>query len=566
MTSNENERIQRFYVGEIPLVLSVARQLGFQRLFGSAVRTHGNQNLDTSTLLLMLVCNIVCGRNPLYELEGWVGKMDARMFGQDHAAWDVGLGDDVFGRALDKLYEADRASLMTAIVLETVRAVNLDLSRIHNDSTTVKAFGAYPGRTHGGFFLARGHSKDHRPDLKQLVFSLSISADGAVPVHFKTYPGNRTDDTTHIETWNTLCSIVGHPKFLYVADCKVCTQKQLSAITGSGGRVVTIMPETWGECAKFKKQLRTGVKPKRKREIWRRLVPGTEEQFEVFSLYSGKQCAGKGQYPVYWIHSSEKQKRDRLKREHTLQCTERELALLVGKINTRNLKTERQIQTRVDRILEDRGVDEFYHIQIGTTTELHRSQKGKGRPGPKTEYVTTRKQVYTLAWARNTRALTMARRTDGIFPLLCTDSSVKPKDVLCAYKYQPNIEKKFTQFKHVHNAAPLLCKKLERVEALMLLYFVALIVQSVIERQVRLHMKTNRIESVPLYPEGRIACHPTTARVFDRFDGVSVYHRKQGRKIIRQYRDKLTSLQKQLLGMLDMTHREYWPPRAELDK
>lgn len=566
MTTTQNDRIQRFYVGEIPLVLSVARQLGIPRLFGSAVRTHGNQNLDTSTLLVMLVCNIVCGRNPLYELDEWVGKMDARMFGQDHAAWDVGLGDDVFGRALDKLYEADRASLMTAIVIETVRVVNLDLSRIHNDSTTVKAFGAYPGRTRDGFFLARGHSKDHRPDLKQLVFSLSISADGAVPVHFKTYPGNRTDDTTHIETWNTLCSIVGNPKFLYVADCKVCTKKQLSAIVRSGGRVVTIMPETWGECSKFKQQLRTGLRPKRKREIWRRLVPGTEDQFEVFSLYTGKRCAGKAKYSVYWVHSSEKQKRDRLKREERLQRTEKELGLLVGKLNTRNLKTKGQIQTRVEAILQGRGVDDLYHIEIRTSTELHRSQKGKGRPGPKTEYVTTRKQVYTLAWARNKHALTMARRTDGIFPLLCTDPSVDAKNALCAYKYQPNIEKKFTQFKDVHNAAPLLCKKLERIEALMFLYFVSLIVQAVIERQVRLHMKTNRIESVPLYPEGRIAYHPTTARVFDRFDGVSVYHRKQGKKLLRQYRDRLTPLQKQLLVMLDITHRQYWPSGSELDK
>jgi transposase len=32
--------------------------------------------------------------------------------------------------------------------------------------------------------LARGHSKDHRPDLKQLLFFLSVSVtgDAAVPV------------------------------------------------------------------------------------------------------------------------------------------------------------------------------------------------------------------------------------------------------------------------------------------------------------------------------------------------------------------------------------------------
>ena len=46
--------------------------------------------------------------------------------------------------------------------------------------------------------IAFGHNKDHRPDLKQLVYSLAVTADGAVPVHYKTYDGNTSDDKTHI--------------------------------------------------------------------------------------------------------------------------------------------------------------------------------------------------------------------------------------------------------------------------------------------------------------------------------------------------------------------------------
>jgi transposase len=107
--------------------------------------------------------------------------------------------DDRFARALDRLYQTDRASLMTELVVNFCRAFELDLSRIHNDSTTVKACGAYPSKTASGFELKQGHSKDHRPDLKQLLFSLSVSADGAVPVHHKAYPGNRTDDKTALK-------------------------------------------------------------------------------------------------------------------------------------------------------------------------------------------------------------------------------------------------------------------------------------------------------------------------------------------------------------------------------
>jgi hypothetical protein len=51
------------------------------------------------------------------------------------------FNDDRFARALDKLYLTDRASLMTKIVVHMIRVVDLSLARVHNDSTTLKAYG-----------------------------------------------------------------------------------------------------------------------------------------------------------------------------------------------------------------------------------------------------------------------------------------------------------------------------------------------------------------------------------------------------------------------------------------
>jgi transposase len=98
----------------------------------------------------------------------------------------------------------------------------------------------YLGRTRTGAELKKEHSRNHRPDLKQLVFSLSVCADGGVPVHHKVYPGNRTDDTPHIETWKTIRKITSQPDFLYVADSKLCTDEQLSYIVTQGGRAITL--------------------------------------------------------------------------------------------------------------------------------------------------------------------------------------------------------------------------------------------------------------------------------------------------------------------------------------
>ena len=108
----------------------------------------------------------------------------------------------------------DLRSLMTRFVVNMVREFDVELDRLHNDSTTITFSGEYregPPRKDGKrrLRITFGHNKDHRPDLKQLVWSLTVSADGAVPVHYNVYDGNTTDDRTHIETWEVLVEIVG---------------------------------------------------------------------------------------------------------------------------------------------------------------------------------------------------------------------------------------------------------------------------------------------------------------------------------------------------------------------
>lgn len=103
------------------------------------------------------------------------------------------------------------------------------LSELHDDSTSIALYGAYRGATgtpRAGTVPprpARGHSKDHRPDLLPLVWLLTISADGAVPITYRMMPGNTEDSTTHIATWDRCSKIAGTPSFLYIADSKFCT-------------------------------------------------------------------------------------------------------------------------------------------------------------------------------------------------------------------------------------------------------------------------------------------------------------------------------------------------------
>ncbi len=554
--NNKNKEIlTRHKVAGLPLIYDIIERMNLRQMLHETIGVHGNETFHAVDTLILLIINLTLGKQPLYELGQWVQSLDPRCLGYETLPKGT-LNDDRFGRALDKLYKADRATLMTQLVIEVVRTFDLKLDRIHNDSTTLKACGMYPGKTGTGFELRKGHSKDRRPDLKQLVYSLSICSDGAVPVHQKTYPGNRTDDTTHIETWNTLCRIQPDPGFLYVADSKLCTDEQLHHIESHDGRAITMMPDTWSEVECFRDSLRKGRKAKK--EIWRRYKPGSDTEKEYFSVFIGTHLTEKRGYPIHWIYSSEKRKRDRQAREKRLHKSEEALMELNGKLNMRKLKTKEAIQEAADAIVAHYRVEPYYHVDVGTVYEETRKQKGKGRPGKNTKYKRIIKEVYALRWTRNTTRLREEARTDGVFPLLCTDENLTAKEVLQAYKYQPRLEKRFQQFKHIHHGAPLLFKKLERIEATMFAFFIALMIQALIERQVRHQMADRNIPAVALYPEDRDASHPTTAKIMGIFEDVSTYTLRSSSEEVTEYRDDLREVQQMILDFLGIPETVYW--------
>ncbi len=561
MSMAHKRALKRRQVGGLPLIHAIAERMNLKAILSDYITPHDNELIPAVDTLILLIYNLTLGKYPLYELTQWVGSHDWRCMGYEQI--EPGhFNDDRFGRALDKLYWVDRASLMTTLVVTVIKAFDLDLSRLHNDSTSVKAFGKIPGKTRTEFELKKGHSKDHRPDLKQLVFSLSLSADGGVPVHHKAYAGNRTDDTTHIETWSCLRALQRTPSFLYVGDAKLCTDHQLSYIVAQGGRVITMIPETWGEVNAFKTALRRAKPPKR--VIWRRRKPGgTQGAQEYFSTFQGSYSTAQRGYRIHWIYSSEKRQRDRLHRDQRLAKAEQELTHLNTRINQRKLKTEEAIEAAAQSLLARYHVASFFHLEVGRREERHRVQVGRGRPGKDTKYQIRIDVRYTLSWNRKIQVLKDESNTDGIFPLLSTDEQLSSKEVLQAYKYQPTLEKRFTQFKSIHHAAPLLFKKIERVEANMLAFFIALMIQALLEREVRQKMKERNIKALKIYPEEREARRPTTCRVLNVFDTISTYQITENSRVVEEYKDDLNDTQKIILEFLNITQSQYWLCNSE---
>src|SRR5665213_353500 len=125
-----------------------------------------------------------------------------------------------------------------------------------------------------------------------------------------------------------------------------------------------------------------------------------------------------------------------------------------------------------------------------------------------------------------------------------------PAQVLEAHKGQPSIEKRFEQIKTIHEIAPVFLKSAGRIEALFTLYFLALMVQALIERELRLAMKRERIQQLPIYPEQRLCKRPTTEQILRLFSLAERHTLLLDAKTIQSFPPQLTELQRQTLDLL----------------
>jgi transposase len=202
-------------------------------------------------------------------------------------------------------------------------------------------------------------------------------------------------------------------------------------------------------------------------------------------------------------------------------------------------------------------VGRYLKVSRAVREEHSFKQDRRGRPGPNTTYRKVTRKRYDIEWTMNDDAIAYDKTSDGQYPLICNDRSLTPAQVLTAHKGQPRIEKRFEQLKSVHEIAPVFLKNEARIEALFTLYFLALLVQALIERELRQGMKAASIEQLPLYPEARACRRPTTEHVLRLFSLAERVTVLAGGEVVRVFPPALTELQRQVLALLGVPASTY---------
>ena len=539
----QNLRLRALRVGALPILNSIIERMGIAEELTLALKNPGY-----AEALLALIKNILVERNALYAIGEWAALYDAGLVAQGK------IGDDKLGRALDRLFAADRATLQTRIVLAVMTGFDLKMEQIHNDTTSVMVRGAYDGQNAKGVQLKRGHSKEHRPDLKQLVYSLCVTSDGAVPVHFKAYDGNQTDDGIHLETWSRLRTLLQHPRFIYVADCKLCTEKNLRTIDRERGFFVTIVPKTRSEVATFSEAVLGG--DVRWEEVLRKRADRDEKAFDVIECAVGPYHLREG-FMLYWYRSSQKKKRDQRDRNERIERTIERLETLDLR-RMRGPKTEAAIRKRVDEIITHHHAEEWITVEIKWDAVEKFKAITRGKPTAETTFRRIIQQVPRLHISTNAANIARSAAMDGIFPLT-TNTREKPVDVYKIYKYQPRIERRHALLKSTLDVAPIWLKKNTRIEALMFLEFIAQMIAALVERDLRKKMVEEKVELLCSLPEGRASKTPTIEQVLRLFENQNKHVLYDGDRLIKQFADPLTPVQSQILQLLEIPTAVYGP-------
>jgi transposase len=556
--------LRSYDVGALPLLNRFIKRMQLERILNEHLpRDDSRTELPTVTALLVLFANLLLAREPIYGVGEWAALFPPNLLGlreQDLAR----LHDDRLGRSLDRMFEGIGPALIMAVVRHVIREFAISLEELHNDSTTVSFYGAYDnagqeseqrGRpTHA---ITWGHSKARRPDLKQLLYILTVTSDGNVPVFFTSASGNTVDDGTHIGNWNLLYDLIGHANFLYVADCKLASRENLSHIATRDGRFVTVLPRGRSEDVAFRQRLRAAPAALK----WTLLyVLANDDGQIVDELFAcGDDHVHSEGYRLLWYRSTRKAKQDKTRRARSIQKGTEALSDLRARLQgpRTRFRERAKVEQALTELLAEAEASSWLLVEIEEQEEETFRQATRGRPSEQTKYLKETRSRFTLTWKLNVESLSEAEREDGVFPLLTNDRKLSATEVLQAYKRQPLLEKRFSQFKTDFAVAPVYLKNVSRIQGLLAAYFFVLLVQTLLERELRQAMARAGEASLPLYPEDRKCARPTTHRVIEVFSSIQRHEVRVGEGEPQVMVTKLTKLQRSIIRLLGLDPRTY---------
>jgi len=215
------------------VIASVIKDLGIIELIDSRLKPDGQEEVTTGEAVAAMIINgLGFSDRPLYLTPQFFENKPMELLFRE------GVGAEHFnrsklGRSLDAIYSYGTDLLFSEIASAGCQQEHLALRFNSLDTSSFSLTGAYSsGTDEHAIKITYGHSKDHRPDLKQALLELMVSQDGGVPFFSKTWDGNTADTVIFKERAGALINEfkkTESPRYL-IADSKLYTQENANII------------------------------------------------------------------------------------------------------------------------------------------------------------------------------------------------------------------------------------------------------------------------------------------------------------------------------------------------
>jgi transposase len=369
------------------------------------------------------------------------------------------VSDDELYRALDFLLSCQER-VQESVFFSLASLLNLEVDVIFFDTTSTyfelepdedaaDEEDESPGASAEEGPLRRlGHSKDHRPDLPQVVIGLAVTREG-IPVRVWVWPGNASDQTLVEQVKRDLAGWrLG--RAIYVVDSGMAGRDNLRHLRSGGGHYIAGV------------KLRSGM-PETEQALSRQ---GRYRQVRD-NLRVKEVRVGEGEAALRYVvcHNPAEAERDRLRREQRIARIEAELARLAEQRQRATTKPEREQHLRGECALRDHP----------TLSRYLRQTKG-GR--------------LSLDRAK----IAAEERLDGKYLLTTSDPSLSAEDVALGYKQLQEAERSFRDLKGTLQLRPVFHRKDERIRAHVLVCFLALVLVRLAETRSGETWRTIRAE------------------------------------------------------------------------
>jgi transposase len=511
-----------------------------------------------------LVAAILLGTHTLYSIADTLEEYDLELAFGWSSETAGRFHDTRVGAAMDAVFEAGVVAISHAALLSALKVHDLDLGRLHLDTTSVSVYGEYtssqepadPEAPQAIPHVTRGHSKDKRGDLKQIVYGITVSADAGIPVFARAASGNRADVLELRFMLEQIAKVLPEPRgTTLVGDSKFFSGETLMRAQSHGMHVVTMLPRNanlWGQAFQAYRAAITNDEPV---TIFKAVYPDP-------GLDGNPPAAGPKEPEKEWIGRSfdmtytwDEKVEPAADAEDSARQQQHDIPLRVVVVESSTLREQRAAsaegrrakeRARLDRAAErlnkreftcepdaaraadvfrERNGPDFHVLQTRVVHEERpgtRGRRGRPRAGEAPPMETVWRVCVQID--ADPQILEEAIFRESCYVLVTTlpregAAAATDKQVFDFYREQNSVEAAIRWAKNPLVVAPVFLKTEARIAALGLVYVLALMTYSLIQRHARARLLATR----SVVPGNRgVTDNPTTEVLFRLFQGIDV--------------------------------------------